>query len=81
VSARRLAEIASDHLGRRVKVQAAPPWLLKVMGLFDSELRSFLPMVPHYASPVRYDTCLLGAQEMTPYEQAVPETLDWIRAQ
>lgn len=84
VSARRLAEIASDHLGRRVRVQAAPPWLLKVMGLFDSELRSFLPMVPHYASPVRYDTSkltgLLGAQEMTPYEQAVPETLDWIRA-
>lgn len=84
VSARRLAEIAGDHLGRRVKVRAAPPWLLRVMGWFDPELRSFLPMVPHYASPVRYDTSkltgLLGTQEMTPYEQAVPETLDWIRA-
>jgi nucleoside-diphosphate-sugar epimerase len=85
VSARRLAEIAGAHLGRRVKVQAAPPWLLKAMSLFNSELRSFLPMVPHYASPVRYRTSklegLLGAQQMTPYETAVPATLDWIRAQ
>ena len=48
-------------------------------------LRSFLPMVPHYASPVRYDTSkltgLLGAQRMTPYERAVPATLEWILAQ
>lgn len=85
VSARRLAEIASEYLGRPVKVQAAPPWLLRILALFDSELRSFLPMVPHYASPVRYDTSkltgLLGVQRMTPYERAVPATLDWILAQ
>jgi len=85
ISAQRLAELVGAHLGRTVKVHAAPPWFLKVMGVFSAELRAFLPMVPHYASPIAYDTSklqgLLGPAETTPYDEAIPATLDWLRAQ
>lgn len=82
LSGRRLAELAGAHVGRRVAVRGAPVWLLRLLAPFDAELRSFLPMAPHYAAPVRYDTAklqaLLGPAAGTPFEEAVPATLDWI---
>jgi nucleoside-diphosphate-sugar epimerase len=66
-----------------VKLRAAAPWLLRIVALFNAELRSFLPMVPHYVRPMSFDAgklrALLGDQETTPYERGVPQTLDWIR--
>jgi nucleoside-diphosphate-sugar epimerase len=82
LSARRAAEVAGHHLGKQLKVRGAPPWLLKIMGLFSTELRAFLPMVPHYAQPVSYDdghlTELIGPIEHTTYDAAIAATLDWI---
>lgn len=83
LSPARLAELAGTHLGRPVRTRAAPLWLLRVLALFSSDLRAFLPMAPHYAQPVRYDAGklagLLGPPAATPHHQAVPATLDWIR--
>ncbi len=80
----RLLGIAAKHLGRAPRVQAAPPWLLRLMGFFSRELRGFLPMVPHYVQPIRYDgsklTALIGEIRRTPYERAIPATLEWLRA-
>jgi nucleoside-diphosphate-sugar epimerase len=85
VSPSELARIAGDHLGHEIAVKGAPPWLLKILGVFSAQIRDALPLVDHYARPVRYDTSklegLLGEVETTPYERAVPITLDWIRAQ
>ena len=83
ISARRIAEIAGDHLGREVKLRAAPPWMLRLLAVADSDLRTFLPMVPHYAKPMNIDASklaqLLGAlPPTTPHETAIPATLDWI---
>lgn len=82
LSARRAVEIAEGHLGKKLKLRAAPPWLLKIMSLFSAELRGFLPMVPHYAKPIAYDegrlAALLGPIEHTVYAAAIPETLGWI---
>jgi nucleoside-diphosphate-sugar epimerase len=82
LSARRTAEMAGTHLGHRLKVRAAPPWLLRIFGLFSAELRAFMPMVRFYARPVSFNESalgeLLGPIEHTPYEEAIPETLDWI---
>jgi nucleoside-diphosphate-sugar epimerase len=82
LSADRLAGIASEHLGRPIKVSAAPGWLLKILGLVSPTIRAIQPIVPHYVRPVRYDTSklrgLLGEVETTPFEQAIPATLDWI---
>ena len=83
INARRLAALASEHLGRPVKVRAAGALVLRLAALFSPQLRSFLPMVPHYVRPISFDggrlEALLGPREPTPYEQAVPTTLDWIR--
>ncbi len=78
----RLARIASSHLGREVKLRAAPPWLLRFVSLVSRDLRAIMPMVPHYATAVSYDdtklSALLGPARPTPYEEAVPAALDWI---
>jgi nucleoside-diphosphate-sugar epimerase len=77
-----LAGLAAAHLGREVKVRAAPVWLLRTLALFSARLRPVLPLAPHYAKPVRYDTAkvrrLLGAVERTPLAAAVATTLDWL---
>jgi hypothetical protein len=43
-----------------------------------------MPMVPHYVREIRYDANklrgLLGEVSMTPYEEVVPATLDWLRS-
>lgn len=84
LNARRVAEIAGEHLGRQVAVRAAPRWLLTVLSLVSSDLRAFRPMVAHYVRPIRYDGAdlidLLGAPRITPNDEAIPATLDWIRA-
>ena len=85
LSPRRTAAIAGDHLGREVKVRAAPGWLLRLLALLSADLRAFAPMLPHYTRPIRYDASrlrsLVGELRTTPYEQAIPATLDWIRSQ
>lgn len=82
VSAATLAELAGRHLGRRVALRTAPPWILRVMAYASADLRSFMPMIPHYVVPVVYDAAklrrTLGSATTTPYERAVPETLDWL---
>jgi nucleoside-diphosphate-sugar epimerase len=80
LTGQQVAELASRHLGREVKLRAAAPWLLRVIGLFNEELRLFLQMVPSYVQPLSFDAGklkrLLGPLETTPYERGVGETLD-----
>ena len=83
-STRDLARLAGDHLGREVKVRAAPPWLIRALALFSPALRPALPIAPHYARPVRYDCAklrgLVGETPRTPLAEAVNVTLDWLAA-
>jgi len=85
VSPAELAEIAGDHLGREVAAQGAPPWMLKLLGAFSAQIRQAVPLVDHYARPVRYDTSkvrrLLGDVEVTPLDDAVRATVDWLVGQ
>lgn len=82
LSTDRLAEIASEHLKRKVKASGAPGWLLTILALVHPKIRAIRPLIPHYMRPVRYDTsklrALLGEVRTTPFEQAIPTTLDWI---
>jgi nucleoside-diphosphate-sugar epimerase len=84
LSARHAMDIAGGHLGREVSIRSAPPWMLKIISLFSADLRSFMPMVPHYAQPIAYDDGhlaeLIGPIEHTVYADAIPATLDWITA-
>lgn len=83
VSARRLAEILSGVLGRKVRVRAAPPWLLRLLSLVKRDLRGFMQMVPEYVKPLAFDGSklerLLGPAARTPYADALRETIASIR--
>lgn len=79
-----VAAIAGRHLGRPVRLQAAPGWLLHLAAPFVRPLREILPMVPHYARPIAYDATRLsallgGPPAVMPYDRAIPATLDWLR--
>jgi hypothetical protein len=56
--------------------------MLRILGLFNRDLRGFLQVVPDYMKPVRYDARklqgLLGPSQMTTYDAGIGETLSWI---
>jgi len=82
LTGRRAAEIASSRLGRRVKLRTAGPGLLRVLSLFNRDLRGFMQLVPEYVKPVRYDASklagLLGGLPSTSYDEGIGQTLDWL---
>lgn len=78
------ARIAGEHLGRPVKLRAAPRWLLRGLALVSADLRAFVPILDDYLQPMSYDAgrleTLLGPLRMTPYGETIPATLDWLAA-
>jgi hypothetical protein len=48
------------------------------------EVRQLLPLVPTYITPIRYDGTklrrLLGEIPVTPYAEAIPMTLVWLKS-
>jgi hypothetical protein len=68
LSGRQAAEIAGRHLGRPVKLRSASMMTLRIVSLFNKELRGFLRVAPDYMNSVTYDVRklqgLLGPQQM-----------------
>jgi nucleoside-diphosphate-sugar epimerase len=85
LSLERVLAIAEPHLGRSLRARGAGPFTLPLVSLFVRPLRSFLPMVPLYLKPLAFDgrkvRGLLGELPITPYEVAIPQTLDWLARQ
>jgi nucleoside-diphosphate-sugar epimerase len=84
LSGRQVAEIAGRKLGRPVKLRAAGMAMLRLVSLFNKDLRGFLQVAPNYMQPVRYDARklagLLRPPAMTSYEDGIGRTLAWIAA-
>jgi nucleoside-diphosphate-sugar epimerase len=82
LSGRVVADIAGRHLGRLIKLRSAGVTMLRLVSVFNKDLRGFLQVVPNYMKPVRYDAHklqgLLGPLKMTSYETGIGETLAWI---
>jgi nucleoside-diphosphate-sugar epimerase len=82
ISGRQLADIAAHHLARPVKLRSAGLTTLRIVGLFNRDLRGLLQVAPDYMKPVRYDTHklrgLLGPSQLTSYDAAIGQTLAWI---
>lgn len=82
ITPREVCAIASRHLGREVRARGAGRRLLQLLALFSRDLRGFLPMVPTYLRPLRFDAsrirAVLGERDLTstPHESAIPATLD-----
>jgi nucleoside-diphosphate-sugar epimerase len=84
LTGRQVAEIASRHLHRPAKLRSAGLWMLRLVSLFNKDLRGFMQVAPNYMKPVGYDARklegLLGRHEMTAYDSGIGQTLDWIAA-
>jgi hypothetical protein len=74
-----VADIAGHHLGRQVKLRSAGMTTLRIVGVFNKDLRGLLQVAPDYMKPVRYDARklqgLLGPQQMTSYDVGIGHTL------
>ena len=85
LSGRDFADITGRVLGQPVKLRGAGMAMLRLVSLFNKELRGLLQVAPQYMKPVHYDagklTALLGPQPMTPYEAGIGATFDWLARQ
>ncbi|MBN1238400.1 MAG: NAD(P)H-binding protein [Gammaproteobacteria bacterium] len=83
LNGRRVAEIVSEVLVPKVRVRGTGLAALRLASLFDADLRAFMQMVPQYVKPISYETIkiegLLGPQPVTPYEEGIRRTLEWLR--
>jgi nucleoside-diphosphate-sugar epimerase len=79
LSANELARILTALLDREVRVRATPPGLLRVISLFNKELRGFMQIAPEYVKPISYDGTklhrLIGETERASYEDALRATI------
>lgn len=84
VSALQLAGILAKLLNREMRVRAAPPWLLRILGMFKKDLRGFMQVVPEYVKPISFDGSklerLIGPMPRTTYEDALRATIASMRA-
>lgn len=84
LTGRQLAEIAENCLERPVKLRTAGMTMLRIVSLFNRELRGFLQVAPEYMKPVSCNAgkleALIGRQAMTPYATGIAATLQWLAA-
>jgi hypothetical protein len=56
--------------------------MLRIVSLFNKDLRGLLQVAPNYMKPVRYDARklegLLGPPQVTSYDAGIAQTLAWI---
>jgi hypothetical protein len=84
LSGRQVVDLATRHLGRPVRLRSASMATLRIVSLFNQDIRGFLQVVPNYVKPVRYDARklqgLLGSPQITSYDVGIGQTLAWITA-
>jgi nucleoside-diphosphate-sugar epimerase len=84
LSGRQVVDIAARHLGRPVRLRSASIATLRIVSLFNQDVRGFLQVAPNYTKPVRYDARklqgLLGSPQITSYDVGIGQTLAWITA-
>lgn len=84
LSGRQVVDIAAHHLGRPVRLRSVGMTTLRIVSLFNKDVRAFLQIAPNYVKPVRYDAHklrgLLGSPQITSYDVDIGQTLAWITA-
>lgn len=79
---RRILAMAAAAAGTTPKVRRVRPWMARLVGIFRSDVRAAVDVMPLYDAPAVLDTSkiegLLGTIETTPYEAAVGATLAWL---
>ncbi len=79
---RRFVELISEELGRPLRIQAAPRWMLSLAGVFDPVVRELPEILYQTERPFVVDHSkferAFGAHP-TPHREAIRATLDWYR--
>ena len=82
LNGQQVVAIAERHLGRSIKLRSAGLMTLRLVSLFNKDLRGLLQVAPNYMKPVRYDARklqgLLGPPQMTSYEAGIGQAISWI---
>lgn len=82
-TAREVLETASVLSNTELKVRNPGKLLFNLLSLFSSEVRAIKDLYPLYMNPPILDTTklrgLIGDYEITPYDEGLSHTLDWIR--
>jgi nucleoside-diphosphate-sugar epimerase len=79
---RDLIGMIAEAIGHDVKVSAAPRWLLRLLGLFNADVRELDEMLYEFTQPFIVDGSKfedafgIGA---TPFEESLPATVEWWR--
>jgi len=80
LTTRAFIERIADALGQPIKIQVAPTWLLRLMGLFQPTIRELVEMVYEFNEPFIVDDSKFKAafgDIATPLDVAIPTTLAW----
>jgi nucleoside-diphosphate-sugar epimerase len=67
-------------LGREIRIEAVPTWLLRAVGLFDATVREVAEMTYQWKQPYVVDDAKFRRTfpfEVTPWDDVVAETLSW----
>jgi nucleoside-diphosphate-sugar epimerase len=82
VSTRRFANIASEVIGQPVKLRAAGPWTVRLVGLFNQELREFGEIMYMFEEPFvvdHSDFAQAFGDSHTAHRAAIAETVAWFQ--
>lgn len=84
ITGRHFIEMVYEEVGREPSMRAYGYWALTLAGLFDRQIWEAREVLYQFEEPFLLDThkfeAAFGA-DVTPYESAIRETLNWHRAQ
>jgi nucleoside-diphosphate-sugar epimerase len=84
ITPRQLLQMAAGYCGTLLKVRAASKLILRILGLFNSQVRAMQELYPLYMNPPILDASklrsLIGTYPVTSYEEGIRKTVDWIRS-
>jgi hypothetical protein len=73
-----------DEIGAPPSMRAYGYWSLTLAGLFDAQVREVKDVLYQFQDPFVMDTTKFEetfGENVTPYETAIPETVNWHRNQ
>ncbi len=83
ITTKQVINLIYKYTGHIPKMQTAPGFLVKILGLFNTTMRELDEMMYEYQKPfIMDDSKFMEAFGMnpTPMEQAIKETVDWYRS-
>ena len=82
VTTRRFVEMIFEEAGRPARIQTAPKFVLRAMGLFNTPLRETIEMLYEFEEPFVVDHSAFERAfgvRATPLGEAIRETVRWYR--